>query len=540
MAHDPGSLQGAAPRQSSQSIVERFGAALLQPHRVVLLLAGLQLLLWGPLAALYDAAPPTDSLEQILFSQDLRLFYVKHPALPTWLLWLVNQWRGPSIETTFILGALCASATLALLYAWTRPLIGARRAAVVTLLTSTIVFLNVGAIQYNNNTVQLPLAMLSIVLFHRAVAGGRARDWALLGAAAALFTLAKFSAVVLFASFAVYLHWTGRLRERTTWKAIGVAALAFAALMAPSLIAARAADADSNHYAWIMMFPPEFDRLQRLASVWHFTASQLAAVAPAVLLFVLLRRGSAPAAPAHDNVPFTSFVTIVGFGPMVLTVVIAVLAGARLLSGWGTTFHLLVPLWLVVASGFAITASRKTLMRAFVGCLAVQSLLWVAMIGNHGSLPSFYLYRKGGGQGPLAPAALADVVQQQWNAASSDPLRFVVADIRTGAPLAVVFHGSPRVIDGNRPDFAHEFPAETQAACGYVAVTSRPPVIDPRAPGFDPLHSAFTSARPTTPVAIRAPDGSALVYYVAVRPPSNRAGCAAGAEPLPRPDDFVD
>lgn len=538
MAHEPGSLHSTAPRQSSQSLHERIGAALLHPHRVVLVLAALQFLLWGPLAALYDAAPPTDSLEQILFSQDLRLFYVKHPALPTWVLWLANQWRGPSIETTFVLGALCATATLGLLFAWVRPLIGGRRAALVTLLTSTIVFLNVGAIQYNNNTVQLPLAMLSIVLFHRALARGRWADWAQLGAVAALFALAKFSAIVLFASFAVYLHWTGRLRERATWRAIGVAALAFAALMSPPLFAARLADANSNHYAWIMMFPPELDRVRRLVSVWNFTASQIAAVTPAVLLFLLLRRRSASAPSVHDAVPFTSFVTIVGFGPMVLTVVISVIAGARLLSGWGTTFHLLVPLWLVAASGLAIEVSRATLARAFVACAAVHGLLWAAMIGNGGALPN--LYQKAARQAPPAPIALADVLHERWSEVARGPLRFVVADIRTGAPLAVVFRGAPRVIDGNRPDFAREFPAETRAACGFVAVTSRPPVTDPRAPNYDPLDDALNEAAPLEPVTLTAPDGRRREYYVGVRPPSNNAECEAADAVPPRPDDIVD
>jgi 4-amino-4-deoxy-L-arabinose transferase-like glycosyltransferase len=539
MSHEPGSLPRATPQPKSQSIVERSGAALLQPYPIVLALAALQFLLWGPLAAVYDPAPPTDSLEQVLFSQDLRLFYVKHPALPTWLLYLVNRWRGPSIETTFLLGALCATATLLLLFLWTRPLIGARRAALVTLLTSTIVFLNVGAIQYNNNTVQLPLAMLSIVLFHRALTHGGWKAWALLGAAAGLFTLAKLSAVVLFASFALYLYWTGRLRERATWQAIGVAGATFAALVLPPVIAAHSIDPASNHYAWIMLFPPELDRTQRLVSVWNFVASQLAAIAPAVLLFFFLRRRSPPAAVPEERVPFVSFVSIVGFGPMVLTVLVSVLAGVRLLSGWGTTFHVLVPLWLVAASGFAIEVSRGTLARAVVACGAIHMLLWTAMIGNGGALPT--LYEKAARQTPPAPAALAQVVRDRWSDVSPTPLRFVVADIRTGAPLSIAFGGDPRVVDGNRPDFALEFPPEARAACGFVAVTSRPPALDPDAPNYDPLDDALNAAAPLTPVTLTAPDGSRRDYYVGVRPPSNNAECEIpGSAPTPRPDDIVD
>lgn len=524
MSNDPASSSTTRATGFGKSrTAPRALAALAEPGRLVLLLVAIQFLLWGVLAARYDLAPPTDSLEQLLFSQDLRLFYVKHPALPTWVIWLASQVAGPSIALTFVLGALCVSATLLLLYAWARPLVGARRAALATLLTSTIVFMNAGALMYNNNTVQLPLALLSIVLFHRALASGRWRDWAWLGAGAALFMLAKYSAVVLFASFALFLLWTGRLRERAIWPGLGIATLVFAALVVPPAIAAHLADGDSSHYAWTMMFPPELSRVQRLVSVWNFIASQVAAVAPAVLLFFLVRRHAVRATVPVTRVPVGPFVTLVGFGPLVLTLVAATLLGARLLSGWGTTFYVLLPLWLVAASSLAIDVSRRLLVRVFVACIAVHVVLWVALIENGGSLPS--LYRKGTRAAPPPPPELADVVRRQWTAVSDQPLTFIVADIRTGAPLAVALRGAPRVIDGNRPDFALEFPAEVRAACGFVAVTSRPPVVDPRLPGYDPLDASLNEAAPLVQVMLRTADGTPRPYYVGVRRPSNNAAC---------------
>ena len=181
-------------------------AELLQsPSALVVGLALTMLLLWGVLSAHFNPSPPADSLEQVLLSQDLRLEYGKHPPMPTWILHGVNRLFGASIGATFILGALCSVATLLLLYGWARPLVGAPRAAVATLLASTVEFMNAGTAYFNHNTVQLPLAMLAIVLFHRALSRPRLFDWVLLGAGAGLMMLAKFSALVLFASFAAYL-----------------------------------------------------------------------------------------------------------------------------------------------------------------------------------------------------------------------------------------------------------------------------------------------------------------------------------------------
>jgi len=490
----------------------------------MLLLVAVQLLLWGVLSGYLDPAPPSDSLEQILFSQELRPFYVKHPALPTWVLYAVNQIFGPSVRSTFMLGALCAALTLLLLYIWARKLVGAPRATLATLLASTIVFLNVGAIQYSNNTVQLPLAMLSIVLFHQALTRGGWRAWALLGTAAGLMALVKLSALILFASFAIYLLWSRRLHRPATLRWIAVAALVFGAVLAPALIAANNVDPAAEHYMRQMMFPPEVSRAVRLLSVWDFSMAQLAAVAPALLAFMLIRRSAPSAAPATgQSVPLAGFVTIVGFGPFIITVAAAVLSGARLLSGWGTTFHLLLPLWLVAASRFSVDVPRPMLIRAAAVCFGVQALLWIAMMGNGGALPN--LYSKAQRSAPLAPPQLADAVRRAWSAKTSFPLRYVVADIRTGAALVIAFSGSPRVVDGNRPDFSRAFPPSMQAACGFVAVTLRPPVRDRNAPNYDPLDDALNATASLEEVAFEVAGGQDRSYFIGVRPPSGQMRC---------------
>lgn len=494
------------------------------PGRVVWLFAIVHLLLWGVLAAWLDPAPPTDSLEQILFSQDLHAFYVKHPALPTWILYGVNRVVGLSIAPTFVLGALCAVLTLLMHYAWARAQVGAQRAAIATLLASIIVYFNAGAIQYSNNTVQLPLALLSIIVFHAAVSRGGRLAWATFGAAAALMALAKLSAVVLFASFAVYLLWTGRLRERATWRGLGVAAFVFALLVAPALIAAYDVDPDAHQYMHEMLFPPEVTRIRRLLSVWDFSTAQLAVVAPALLVFTLLQRGAPGEAPRDVGAPpLVPFLTIVGFGPFVLTVVIAAASGARLLSGWGTTFHVLLPLWLVAAQRYSVEATPRVLARAAAACLSVQVLLWALLIANGGAMPNLH---KKHHHWPLPPPALADAVKRAWAEKTSAPLRYVVSDIRNGAAMAVVFHGTPLVIDGNRPDFAKTFPREAQLGCGFVVVsnhTARNRLAQDRDPIDEVLGTTLLQ-----PVALLLSDGRVHTFFIGVQPPADGKSCAEG------------
>jgi 4-amino-4-deoxy-L-arabinose transferase-like glycosyltransferase len=499
-----------------------------QPGALVLLLALAQVLFWGVLSAHWHAAPQDDSLEQVLLSQEFALAYGKHPPLPTWLLYAANQLFGASIGATFVLSALCSAATVLLLYAWARPLVGESRAALAALLASCVEFMNAGTTYFNHNTVQLPFALLAIVLFHRALTRGRLADWAWFGVGAALAMLAKFSAVVLFAAFAVYLVWSRRVFDARTLRGLGVAAAGSGVLLAPHLIAAFGGLVAPDEYAADALYPAQFDRIERLKSVWTFGTSHLAKVAPALLIFFWLRR-RAPAAPASTPQPagetlaLAPFLAIVGFGPLLLTLAIAALSGAYLLVGWGTTFHVVLTLWLVAARPFAIDAPVALVQRAAIACIALQVLLWALVTANGGTLPN--LRRLSPVRTAPAPPELADAVRRAWGEQSTAPLHYVLSEQRIGAPLAARFGGTPRVVNARRSDLEAVLPAAARAACGYVVVAGHAPSRGRASPAPDALGALFDQAAPPLVFEARSGTAGARQFFIGVRPPTPGEGC---------------
>ena len=488
------------------------------PTLLVLFVALFQIAVWGALSGAMAISPPDDSLEQVLLSQELRLEYGKHPPLPTWILFASNRLFGASIGATYVLGALCSVATLFLLYTFARPLIGARRAALAAILLSNIEYLSAGTAYFNHNTVQLPLAMLSIVLFHRALTRMRRLDWALFGLGCGVMMLAKFSAVVLFASFFVYLVWARRLGERTIWSGLVLATLVAMVVISPYQLAVRADPWSPNAYAMKSVFPTDVARIECLKTVWGFASSQLAKVAPALLIFALLRRGAPPAreAPARAVV-LGPFLTLVGFGPIVLTVVIAALTGAHLLVGWGTTFHVLLTFWLVAARPLAIEVQAHVLRRAVLASVFVQCVMWALVVTHGGRLPSLNPTRHE--VAPPTPAQLAEAVRSTWARHCAAPLRFVVTDGHTGSSLAVRYQGHPRVVDATRPEFGKFFPEETRAADGAVVVLRRSPG------GQGPLDALISDAAWPTTVELVASDGRRHEFVLGILLPLTGQGC---------------
>jgi hypothetical protein len=511
-------------RRSSAFIRAVLGEGLAGPTLLVLLVALFQIAIWGGLSGAMAIAPPEDSLEQVLLSQELRLEYGKHPPLPTWILFASNQFFGSSIGATYVLGALCSVATMLLLYSFARPLVGARRAALAAILLSNVEYMNAGAAYFNHNTVQLPFAMLAIVLFHRALTRTRRLDWAMFGLGCGVMMLAKFSAVVLFASFLVYLLWARRLGERSVWEGLVIAVLVAIAVISPYHFAVRADQWSPNAYALQSAFPGDGDRIEGLKTVWGFASSQLAKVAPALLIFAFLRRGAPRATDAPAQVvALGPFLTLIGFGPIVLTVVVAALTGAHLLVGWGTTFPVLLPLWLVVARPLAIGVQPLLLRRAALASIFVQSVLLALATTHGGRLPN--LNPTPHPVPPPTPAQLAEAVRSTWAQHCAAPLRFVVTDLHTGSALAVRYRGQPRVVDATRPEFKKFFPEKAGSAYGAVVVMRRPSIdpglVSPQGPMDLPMSNAVWQ----TQVDYPAVDGRRHEFVLGILLPLTGRGC---------------
>jgi 4-amino-4-deoxy-L-arabinose transferase-like glycosyltransferase len=499
----------------------RLGSGLLQnPTFLVLLVALVQFLLWGVLSAFQTIAPSDDSLEQLLLSQEFKSNYGKHPPLPTWLLYAVSRAFGPSIAATYLLGALCAVAATLMLYFYARSVVGAPRAAFAAILVSDIVYLNVGTGNFNHNTVQIPFAMLAILLFHRVLTRMRWADWALFGAACGLMMLAKFSAVVLFASFGAYLLWTKRLYDTRVCIGIAVAVAVCMVVLAPYLLEVNGDNWSPNAYAKKAIFPHDGHRLEALMSVWNFAGSQVAKVAPALLVFIFARRGAARLTPQPMGaIPLPEFLTIVGFGPFALTVLLAILSGAHLLVAWGTTFHLLFTLWLVMVGPGAVDVSPLVLRRATVATVVTQCALLLLVTANGGILPSLNRNRH-----PVAspvPSALHSAVLDTWAAHCHTPLRYVLADVHTAAALALQFKGQPRAIDGNRPEIDKVVSKEARDADGAAVVALWSASGVPQSP----VEELLATAGSRTTVSVPGANGSSREYSIGILAPTAGDGC---------------
>ena len=165
----------------------------------------LQLVLWTLVPSLLFNVLPLDSLEAAAWGSGFSLGNAKHPPLTGWIAGLAASATGHADWPFFLLSQLCVTGGMACIYFMAREFFGREESAMAALAPQFIFYYNVTSPEFNVNLPLLLLWPAAALFFVRAYRHDRIRDWILLGAASGLCFLCKYTSVLLFAAFAVFL-----------------------------------------------------------------------------------------------------------------------------------------------------------------------------------------------------------------------------------------------------------------------------------------------------------------------------------------------
>ncbi|MYN14123.1 hypothetical protein GSY71_13335 [Pusillimonas sp. TS35] len=410
---------------------------------VLLLLLGM-VTLWTLAVGLSHSAPDRDGMEELIWASSLELGYSKHPPLPSWIMYAATQIFGRPIWLPFFVGQLCSA--LALWFIWklgcefTTP----PRSLSAVLLLSTIAYFGMRGTIFNHNTVQLAPLAAAAWLFHRALRTGRTRAWMALGLVSGLALLTKYSAVIQFAAFAIFLLHRRREVSSATIQGVAIATLIGLLVFSPHLYWLAQHDFAPILYADESIV--SVSRLSALKSIGNFLIDQLLRLAPMVIAVAILarhvRRKAHPVTSATVGAQPTwasalstwdrSFVLWVGLAPLLSTVVISIILGTNLEASWATTFFILFGFyafwWLRGEDGAVLRATLITVIVLQV-CIAVGYGLARGPIAWHLGKPSRSTYPG------LAVSRAMQAVWQQHE--PGVPLQIVASDMWLGGNIAV-------------------------------------------------------------------------------------------------------
>lgn len=410
---------------------------------LVLLLLLVHLALWTFFTGISHRAPDWDNMEELVWASGLEWGYYKHPPMPSWILHFLTLVFGRPVWLTFFTGQL--SVVLALWMVWKLgcEFTSQQRALIATLLVSLIAYCTVRGVMNNHNTMQLWAVAGAIWMFYRATRTDSLLAWAALGFFSACAFLTKYSALVQFAAFFLYLLLSGHLKRAAAWKGIVLSTAIVVAMVTPHLLWLKQQASGPVSYASSEMVPlaSYLDELKDLSGFLITNFGRIALMILAAIIIAawaarsLKKRNGVSAATAKIAAELAAsdrfFILFIGLAPLLLTMLIAGAMKIPLAAHWATTFFILFgffSFWLF-RSGDDAGLLRKTII--------VVVLFQILGAAGYGLARGPLADKSGRPSRATFPGAeISKLVHAEWTKRMQVPLTVVAADTWTGGNIA--------------------------------------------------------------------------------------------------------
>ena len=439
---------------------------------------GGMVIVWTLLMAVSHSAPDLDGMEELVWAVSLEWGYTKHPPLPSWLLHGLTQLLGRPLWLPFLAGMSASAAALWFLWLLGREFTTPAKSAVGVLLVSISLYFSIRGTIYNHNTAQLWSVAASIWLFYRALRYQLRSTWIWLGVVCALSILTKYSAVIQFTAFFLFMLRHGSFRDRRNIEGVGLALLAFCAILLPHVLWLVDVNFAPFRYAGDSL--DSGGRLEALKDTMSFVGNQLARLSPMLLGWLAWKwweRRRPTTRPGSGNggnwakqlTPWDrSFLIWVGLAPSLATLLVSVLLGTRLEAAWGTTFFVL---WGFFLFWWIQGDEKETLRRIAIVVIALQLTMALGYALARGPLA----WMSGRTARSTFPGAeISATLNGIWSRHLPDtPLRVVASDTWLGGNIALNSGTDVQVFINGRPEESPWLDAEQTMRCGLLVVYSR-------------------------------------------------------------------
>lgn len=428
---------------------------------VLAVIIGLHLFLWTLIPGLLLTSPPMDVIEGYIWGREWQILTVKHPALPSWIIEGSRVLTGAYGWPVYLASGLFAVATMLLVFALGRDLLGPRRALAGTLLCTGIIVFSWFLPEFNHNIAQLPFWAAIVLCLWRAIERG-GLWWLALSLAAAGGMYAKFSTGLLIGIGGLWILADpvarARLKTAGPWLALAL----FVALLVPLWQGLQAYEFAPFGYA--------ADKSERIAGSFPgFLIFQIGVLAPFAILAAaagLIGR-SRPKDAVKPPIPrrTLAFLATFALGPLALTLLLSLVAGIK--GPWAAPMHNLMGLMLVAVTGARLT--DRAMKRLQVGALILTVLTPTLQGAAALAIPRF-MSDPARALWPMKDIAAR--MEANWVAATSKPLDIVCGSHWDAGLVAVGASGFPSVLTSFDAFTAPWIKPDRFKASGCLAVWS--------------------------------------------------------------------
>ena len=404
-------------------------------QRLFWLFICLHVVVWTLLPNIVRHNLPLDTMEGITWGQYLQWGYDKNPLVNAWLSRGVVALFGHVNWPFYLLSQLCIVLGIWSVWQLAKKILTPPQALVASLCLAGVYYFNIAATQFNDNVIELAVWPLLTLAFYHAIMTKKYRAWFWVGLLAAVATLTKYYAVVLFLPMAIFVF---QHRDMDVTRGFCFAIFVGLACLLPHALWLAQHHYITVHYAFLRAQDETMHWFNHLENPILFFAEQAGAFLPALLCLACLGKGTQ--SDHSQEVWAGRFVWVMGLGSLVVTLLLSLVTGMHLEAMWGVP---LVSLWGVLIVYVWQPAVAVPGLKRF-------SIMWLAVV----ALMAFGYYyaqvlepyrNQETGTGNFPGFAIAKKVTQQWHAKFHRPLAYVVGPRWLAGNVAFYSTDKPKV-----------------------------------------------------------------------------------------------
>lgn len=401
-------------------------------YKIFFAICIIHLIIWTILPSIMIHNPPTDSLEGIAWGRLWLWGYPKHPFLAPWLTAVVSDLFQTVGWPIYLLAQICCVACFWGIWRLANQLLNPRQALISATLLTCIHYFNISAYIFDPNVLMLPMWAWLGFYFYQAVDQQRLSYWLLTGIFAGLALISKYESGLLILLLFVLLFTSAM--GRASWRRPGVyiAAILMLLIFSPNL-----------HYLYQHQFNAVNYALGEMAkpadSFWHnlflrfyrplyFLINHLLFVLPWLILLLPLYRTCSPNLLRTFTSFQRQFILVLGLGPLLFTVIAAILMNAALVQRWGFPFFCFSGILLIAWLNPQIqTGQMKKFLKIWAAIFGFTAISFIAI---NSLQPHFSKPNKGKVHSNFPGRQVTKEVLQQWQNYSRQPLVYVAGDLQ--------------------------------------------------------------------------------------------------------------
>jgi 4-amino-4-deoxy-L-arabinose transferase-like glycosyltransferase len=414
----------------------------MKTERWLSLFIFIHILGWTLIPTIVRGNLPMDSIEGAMWGHQLALGYDKNPFLNGWLTALAMHLDHYHAWLIYLFSQLSAGLCFLFVFKLAQKILPPWHALASVMLLEGMQYYNFHAIDFNDNTLELSLWAMTIFFFYQALRHPSYRYWIATGITAALGMMAKYYTAALLASLALFLLCHADARKQLTARFPYVGLAIFLLIITPHAIWLCFHDFVTVKYVF-MRTSNVYQFSHHFTSPLQFAWEQIQVTLPALLLLMTLfigagKRQSDTITVNHFDKQFLFFA---GFGPFLLTLLLALFTAIKLRAGWGMP---LLSLWGVIAMVWL--KPNITINKLYQFTIAV----FVFMIFCLAAYGISLLRSRDTSSANFPGKEVANAVTAYWHEKYSQPLTYVAGSRWVGGNVGFYSDDHPAVfVDWN-------------------------------------------------------------------------------------------